>query len=202
VLNGLGARCTPKGALLHLSLPVYLISKSRWHVRLRLKCRPQSFANLLNDGTAVLLIYVDVCAHNGTLCLRGRQPMGWKRRPSPLAIVRALVFEQRVRRPLAIRDMRRFVNGGRRPRHTNLRQEFSFPVPLTDVQNFLHALEFLLRWGKHRPTFARRTRVRAIMELPRDAHVELLRQILPANLDRYASLSACACSSPAVEART
>ena len=49
---------------------------------------------------------------------------------------RALVFEQRVRRPLAIRDMRRFVNGGQRPRHTNLRREFSFPVPLTGVQNF------------------------------------------------------------------
>ena len=57
------------------------------------------------------------------------------RRPSPLAIVRERLFEQRVRGPLAIRDMRRFANGGRRPRHTNLRREFSFRVPLMDVQN-------------------------------------------------------------------
>jgi hypothetical protein len=53
---------------------------------------------------------------------------------------RALVFEQRVRRPLAIRDMRRFVNGGRRSRNTKgpaqdsfrgtvLQSELKFLVP-------------------------------------------------------------------------
>ena len=42
---------------------------------------------------------------------------------------RALVFEQRVRRPLAIRDMRRVVNGERRSRATKaLTAAF---VPLT-----------------------------------------------------------------------
>jgi hypothetical protein len=66
---------------------------------------------------------------------------------------RALVFEQRVRRPLAIRDMRRFVNGGRRPRHTNLRLEFSFPVPLTDVQDS-SAPEFSLPISGNTPGIA------------------------------------------------
>src|SRR5690242_6736516 len=60
---------------------------------------------------------------------------------------RALVFEQRVREPLAIRDMRRLVNGGRRPRHINSRLEFSFPLPSIDVQNSTRAVPEFLRCG-------------------------------------------------------
>jgi hypothetical protein len=53
-----------------------------------------------------------------------------------LAIVREPLFlNSESEGPLSIRDMRRFVNGGRRPCHTNLRRGFSFPVPLIDVQN-------------------------------------------------------------------
>lgn len=98
----------------------------------------------------MLVVYVDVLAHNGMLRLREWLTIGRKRRPSPLAIVRERLFlNSGSEGPLAIRDMRRFVNGGRRPRHTNLRGELSFPVPLINVQ-VLGAPEFFLAMrGKH-----------------------------------------------------
>jgi hypothetical protein len=49
---------------------------------------------------------------------------------------RALVFEQRVQGPLAIRDMRRFVNGGRRPRHTNASARILVPGSINRRSEF------------------------------------------------------------------
>src|SRR4051812_32900004 len=52
---------------LHLAETIYLFQKSRGHFCLRFHGRPQSFANLLNDGTTMLVVYVDLFAHNLTL---------------------------------------------------------------------------------------------------------------------------------------
>src|SRR3954463_14339592 len=42
---------------------------------------------------------------------------------------------------IGVSDLLAFVNGGRRPRHTNLQQGISFPVPLINVQKWRRASE-------------------------------------------------------------
>jgi|1185.fasta_scaffold71780_3 hypothetical protein len=83
---------------LHLAETIYLFQKSRGHFWLRFHGRPQSFANLLNDGTTMLVVYVDLFAHNGTLRARAANNQMETETVAFGYLARALVFEQRVRR--------------------------------------------------------------------------------------------------------
>jgi hypothetical protein len=56
----------------------------------------------------------------------------------------ALVFEQRVRRPLAIRDMRHFINGGRRSRNTNSPARTFVPGSINGRSGFFRGTNTLL----------------------------------------------------------
>ena len=113
-----------------------LRSKAPRQFRLLFQERAQSFSNLLHDCSVVLGIYVNAVAHEKPRSgkkapalvrtlpqlsrLRARLAiLKWNRRPPLLAICASACFENSgpcSKEPLAIRDMRRVVNGERRSR--------------------------------------------------------------------------------------